>query len=290
MEDGTAYLYVAAYQQVKSIAKLTLKGELIWQKYAPMQSGHYAPVKPAIRNGHGDEIDFFPRILHFFQMVNYSSQMVMVPTISTVTTKTEIGCHASVGPAKVVDRSTFPTAYGSTREGEILKLLLLTVQTIRCRFLISTARTRRPLMDSDYLQILIPTEPCLCPNWQHGFHFLTDSTTLLSHLDDRERVLKDKQDTKNFSIRTNESQWQEKFVHPHDACFDLDNNIYVAEWGVLVVSPTDPGVNPRAHCGFIALTPAAKSVAFRRLIMPVGKHQQPRKREGNPGRVGCDWF
>ena len=55
--------------------------------------------------------------------------------------------------------------------------------------------------------------------------------TVVTLGDDRERVLKDKQDTKNFSIRTNESQWQQgKFVHPHDACFDLDNNIYVAEW------------------------------------------------------------
>ena len=43
VEDGTAYLYVAAYQQVKSIAKLTLDGEIVWQQYAPLQSGHYAP-------------------------------------------------------------------------------------------------------------------------------------------------------------------------------------------------------------------------------------------------------
>ena len=42
VEDGTPYLYVAAYQQVKSIAKLTLDGDTVWQQYAPMQSEHYA--------------------------------------------------------------------------------------------------------------------------------------------------------------------------------------------------------------------------------------------------------
>ena len=42
VEDGTPYLYVAAYQQVKSICKLSLTGEIVWQNYAPMDSGKYA--------------------------------------------------------------------------------------------------------------------------------------------------------------------------------------------------------------------------------------------------------
>ncbi|MAT16339.1 MAG: peptidase [Planctomyces sp.] len=34
-----------------------------------------------------------------------------------------------------------------------------------------------------------------------------------------------------FKVRRDESQWQDgKFVHPHDACFDSDGNIFVAEW------------------------------------------------------------
>ena len=41
-EGGEEFLYVCAYQQVKSFAKMTLKGETVWQKYAPMESGVYA--------------------------------------------------------------------------------------------------------------------------------------------------------------------------------------------------------------------------------------------------------
>ena len=34
-----------------------------------------------------------------------------------------------------------------------------------------------------------------------------------------------------FKVRGDESCWQPgKFVHPHDACFDKDGNIFVIEW------------------------------------------------------------
>ncbi len=48
---------------------------------------------------------------------------------------------------------------------------------------------------------------------------------------DQQRILEDKQKSKGFTIRTDENRWQQgKFVHPHDACFDLNGDIYVAEW------------------------------------------------------------
>ena len=40
-EGKEQFLYVTAYQQVKSFAKLTLKGETVWEKHAPMDSGVY---------------------------------------------------------------------------------------------------------------------------------------------------------------------------------------------------------------------------------------------------------
>lgn len=36
-----------------------------------------------------------------------------------------------------------------------------------------------------------------------------------------------------FKMRGQRAQWQPgKFIHPHDACFDKDGNIFVAEWVV----------------------------------------------------------
>src|SRR5205823_13647433 len=51
-EGKEQFLYVTAYQQLKNFAKLTLKGELVWEKRAPMESGIYAKdedTKPAKR-------------------------------------------------------------------------------------------------------------------------------------------------------------------------------------------------------------------------------------------------
>src|SRR5262249_11446124 len=34
-----------------------------------------------------------------------------------------------------------------------------------------------------------------------------------------------------FKVRTDEKQWPAgKLIHPHDACFDKDGNIFVIEW------------------------------------------------------------
>jgi hypothetical protein len=49
----------------------------------------------------------------------------------------------------------------------------------------------------------------------------------------RKRVLasNDRKAPPEPSIRTRPSEWPAgKFVHPHDACFDKDGNIYVVEW------------------------------------------------------------
>src|SRR5436190_245565 len=49
-EGGQEFLYVCAYQHLKTFAKLDLKGNTVWQKYAPMEAGVYAAeedTKPA---------------------------------------------------------------------------------------------------------------------------------------------------------------------------------------------------------------------------------------------------
>src|SRR4029453_3797813 len=53
-EGREQFLYVTGYQQLKNFAKLTLKGEQVWEKRAPMNSGLYPKeedTKPAKRWG-----------------------------------------------------------------------------------------------------------------------------------------------------------------------------------------------------------------------------------------------
>jgi len=57
---------------------------------------------------------------------------------------------------------------------------------------------------------------------------LNGENNVIAHLgDDSDRV---KADTTDWTIRRDESKWHAgKFIHPHDACFDAEGNIYVAE-------------------------------------------------------------
>ena len=41
-EGNEDFVYLTAYQQVRSFAKLTPTGEVVWHKHAPMESGLYA--------------------------------------------------------------------------------------------------------------------------------------------------------------------------------------------------------------------------------------------------------
>src|SRR5213596_3555105 len=53
-EGKEQFLYVTGYQQLKNLAKLTLKGEQVWEKRAPMESFIYPKgedTKPAKRWG-----------------------------------------------------------------------------------------------------------------------------------------------------------------------------------------------------------------------------------------------
>ncbi len=48
---------------------------------------------------------------------------------------------------------------------------------------------------------------------------------------DSERIQQEFKETGGFHIRNDPAKWTDgKFVHPHDACFDKDGNIFVAEW------------------------------------------------------------
>jgi hypothetical protein len=73
-------------------------------------------------------------------------------------------------------------------------------------------------------------ELLLVPDLHARVTILGSDNRPLAHLGDdeawREKVLAD-----NFAMRRKRPEWEPgKFVHPHDACFDKDGNIFVVEW------------------------------------------------------------
>ncbi|MBT6768246.1 MAG: hypothetical protein HOA81_04540 [Opitutales bacterium] len=72
----------------------------------------------------------------------------------------------------------------------------------------------------------------LVPDLHARVTILDKENKVVAHLGDdeawRAKVL-----DKKTAMRTKRNLWEPgKFVHPHDACFDHDGNIFLAEWVV----------------------------------------------------------
>jgi hypothetical protein len=73
-------------------------------------------------------------------------------------------------------------------------------------------------------------EIMVVPDLHARITLLDKDNKVIAHLGDdpawRKQVLGD-----NFSMRSEPGRWENgRFIHPHDACFDHDGNLYVAEW------------------------------------------------------------
>jgi len=116
-EDGQEFLYVCAYQHLKTLAKMDLKGETVWQKYAPMQSGVYAPGEDTRPEKVWGRDRFLPTNFaflpdgDFLRADGYGSYYIHRMTA------TETGKAASAGRGRVRGRSPHRTGSGSTRAG-----------------------------------------------------------------------------------------------------------------------------------------------------------------------------
>lgn len=229
-EHGQEFLYICAYQQVKAIAKLDLKGEVVWTKHAPMQSGVYAegedtdpkkvwgrdrfmPTNTAfLPNG-----DFFVAdgygsfYLHRYDKTGKWLSCLAGPGAGEGKFDTPHGlwidARSESGPQLVVADRAHHTLQYLTLEGEHVK-------TIEGFGLPANIDTFGQLM--------------VVPELFARVSLLDAQNNVVAQLgDDSERI---RSDTKR-SIRSDPKQWKPgKFVHPHDACFDHDGNIFVAEW------------------------------------------------------------
>jgi len=233
-EGRQQFLYVTGYQALKNFAKLTLTGELVWEKRAPMDTNLY-PVgentHPTKRWGRDafmpTNYAFLPdggffladgygsfRIHRYDKEGNWQS-MFGEPGTGDGQFNTPHGIAIDDRPGRapsvvVADRANNRLQW-FTFEGRHLKtltgfILPANLDTHRGVLLVPDLSARITLLDS---QDNVITHLGEDPEW-------------------REQVTKDKN-----KLRTDPTGagWQAgKFLHPHDACFDAAGNIFVAEW------------------------------------------------------------
>lgn len=233
-EGSEEFLYVCAYQNIKSFAKLSLTGETLWQQYAPMESGKYAEGEAQRAREHKVDMKqawgrdkFLPTNFAFlddggFLLADgYGANLIHRYDAKG---KWE-SCFGGPGEGK----GTFNTAHGLWIDRRGSEPII--VVTDRAHHTL-----QRFKMDGTYIDTLtgfgLPAnidtlgDLLLVPELHARLSLLDKHNKVVAHLGtDVERLLATK------DLRSKPEEWQAgKFVHPHDACFDPSGNIYVAEW------------------------------------------------------------
>jgi hypothetical protein len=229
-EGAEEFLYVCAYQQVKSFAKLSLKGETVWRKHAPMASNAYAEMEDVAPKKVWGRNRFMPTNFAFmedggfFLADGYGSFLVHrydkdANWLSCFGGEGKgqgkfntphglwIDRRPGVDPCVVVCDRAHHTLQRFTLDGKYLETipgfgLPANLDTWRDLMVVPELVARLTLLDAKYQPV--------------------------AHLGaDVERIGADPK----HAIRGDRAKWLDgKFVHPHDACFDADGNIFVAEW------------------------------------------------------------
>lgn len=229
-EGGEEFLYVTGYKSIKSFAKLTLKGEEVWTRRAPMQSELYRKGEDQDSAFSFQRNRFLPTNFAFlpdggflladgygtYYIHRYDKDANWVSCFG--------GPGAGEGKFKTPHGLTLdqrdpdnPTVVVADRANNSLQRLTIDgkhIDTIKDLGLPANVQMSGDLMlvPELYARVTI---------------FGKDNQVVARLGDDSQRLRADKKKR----IRVTPDQWIDgKFITPHDACFDAAGNIFVAEY------------------------------------------------------------
>jgi hypothetical protein len=233
-EGSDEFLYVSAYHQKRSFAKLSTKGEVVWRKYAPMESGVYArgeEVQPRSDNPWGRD-RFLPTNFAFsptggfyladgygaFRIHRFDADTKWLSSFGGPSGQSKANGTFKLPHGLAIDaRRGEPSVVVADRENARLQWFTLDGHHVRT-------------LDGFILpaNVDVRGKVLLVPDLGGRVTLLDREDQVIAQLgDDSERISADSE----FKIRADESKWEAgKFVHPHDACFDAHGNIYVVDW------------------------------------------------------------
>ncbi|MCX8239575.1 MAG: 6-bladed beta-propeller [Akkermansiaceae bacterium] len=232
-EGKEQFLYITAYQNVKSFAKLTLKGDIVWYQRAPMASGRYAKGEDTTTQRDWGRNKFMPTNTAFH------------PSDGSIYLADGYGAHcihrydsagrylATIGKPGKGD-GEFNLPHGLWIDSRNPKSPTLCVA--------DRANSRLQWFDLDGKHLKTLAEPFILPanvDVYKDLMLIPDLSARLTLLDKDDNVIHLANDDEwrkqvtagGNKLRSKPDKWIDgKFVHPHDACFDKDGNIFVAEW------------------------------------------------------------
>jgi hypothetical protein len=233
-EGNEQFLYVTGYQQLKNFAKLTLKGEPVWEKRAPMDSQLYPEgedTKPAKRWGRDAFMPTNYAFLPdggFYLADGYGSYRIH--------RYDKAGKWLSKFGEPGKGDGQFNTPHGiwlDNRPGRPPSVVVADRANKRLQWFTLEGKHLKTL-DGFILPANIDSlnDVLLVPDLSARITLLDKNDQVIAHLGEdpewRAQVLKDSM--KLRGDRKGEGWVSGKFLHPHDACFDPAGNIFVAEW------------------------------------------------------------
>jgi hypothetical protein len=233
-EGKEQFLWVTAYQMKKNFAKLTLTGEVVWEKRAPVESKLYPEAEDTKPEKRWGRDAFMPTNFAFlpdggfFLADGYGSYRIH--------RYDKDGKWVSMIGEPGKENGQFNTPHGlwiDSRPGRDPSLVVADRANKRLQWFTFEGKHLKTL-DGFILPANVDSlgEVLLVPDLSARITLLDKDDKVIAHLGEdpawREQVLKDK-----MALRRQEKGegWVSgKFLHPHDACFDPAGNIYVAEW------------------------------------------------------------
>jgi hypothetical protein len=220
-EGGQEFLYLSCMFPVNLVVKTDLKGEVVWIKKAPQEPHVYD--KPGTRYS-PTNVAFSPDG-GFYVGDGYGSNYIHQYDKDAKWVRTFGGTGTAPGQ--------FQTPHGlwlDDRPGREPQLVVADRANHRLQYLALDGQPKSAGYDVSFpAHFDIRGDILLLPDLHARVTLFDKDNKVIVHLGHDPEWTKQVLD--GFKIRTQPDRWPDgRFIHPHDACFDKDGNIFVAEW------------------------------------------------------------
>jgi hypothetical protein len=226
-EGNTEYLYLT-HTWANLMTKTTLQGEIVWALSTPWEAGVYKDRKEFIPTN----VAFHPTDGSFYLADGYGTGYIH--------RYSQDGKFLSTfgGKGGRDQHGKFATPHGlwvDARPGREPQLCICDRANARLEYFTLDGQYTGTVEGLSYPAHLDTRgDVLLCPDLHARVSLFGKDNQLISHLGfDQawtDKVL-NKGGQGGFIMRTKPETWENgRFIHPHDACFDRDGNIFVVEW------------------------------------------------------------
>ncbi len=224
-ENGQEFLYLSCMMPVDIVLKTDLKGEVVWRKERKDfalthkyddDKANFAPTNIAFAPDGG-----------FYVADGYGSNFIHQFDKDASWVRTWGGTGTDAGQ--------FRTPHGiwlDDRPGREASIVVADRANARLQYFTLDGKPIRIIEGVSFpAHFDIRGDVLLVPDLHARVTLMGKDNRVITHLGYdpawTEKVL----NKGNFVMRTKPETWEEgRFIHPHDACFDKDGNIFVAEW------------------------------------------------------------